>query len=230
MNLLYCASAFTKSYIEVSNLFKIIAQFFTGFGDLFPDIKTRRFIIACISLFLPLCFWIFESQTNTFFFGYLQNKVDILKELYLMNNDIVTTNSDFNSTYNQILAELNSHEYFSISERISQAFVNIQLLLNKILNSTKFWKLMSGSLLGLIVTIIFIVEFLQNKKESTSNTIIGGIFFAVIAGTAGIFIPTIFTPIVNYIGYPAIQILFLLSAASLSNNSNSSNSAESQSS
>ena len=211
-------------------MFRILAQIFTGFGELFPDLKTRRLVILCIGIFLPLLFLVIDSQTNLFFFWYLQKKVNILKDLYLLNSDISVNNQDFNDIYAQVLNELNSHKYFSIYERSVQISEKIMSLFANIFSFRLFWKFVSGSLLGVIVTIAFIVQALEKKEYSTDNTVLGGIIFTFITGILGAMIPIIFSPVVNYIGYPVIQILFLILIAGASSQSDSSNSVESQSS
>jgi hypothetical protein len=187
-------------------MLKIIEQFFKSFGELFPDLKVRRYILLLIFISLPLLIWFIDSQTNLVFFWYLERKVEILKNLNGLNKELVMSHEQqFNKAYLQILNELDSHSYFSITERICSILKSGE----KLIEYEGFWKFISGSFIGYLCTVVLIIQLLLGDK-SVRNTILGAVAFGSIFGGIGILIPNLFTPWVNYIFYPISQALFLV--------------------
>jgi hypothetical protein len=191
-------------------MLKIIEQFFKSFGELFPDLKIRRYILIIIFIALPLLVWFIDSQTNLIFFWYLQKKVEILKDLCGINKDLVLNSSQFTEAYNKIFIELESHTYFSITERISKIITTITIFTRNLLGSQSFWKFFWGSFIGFGLTIFFGIQFLLGDKSITRTTLFGAIMFGIIFGGIGFLIPTVFFPLANYIIYPVLQLAVLV--------------------
>jgi hypothetical protein len=189
-------------------MLKIIEQFFKSFGELFPDLKIRRFVLIIIFIALPLLIWFIDSQTNLIFFWYLQKKVEILKDLCGLNKDLALNNQQFSQAYTKILDELESHTYFSITERISKTLSNITVFGEYLLKSQSFWKFFWGSFIGFAFTIFSGIQILLGDKSFT-GTLSGALLFGFLFGGIGFLIPTIFFPLTNYIAYPVLQIALL---------------------
>jgi len=190
-------------------MFKAIEQFFKSFGELFPDLKIRRYILVLISIALPLLVWFIESQTSLIFFWYLQRKLEILKDLSSLNDKLALENHQFSQAYLKILNELDSHSYFSITEFISNIFTHITFLSENLWESQAFWKVFWGAFIGVVFACISLLQVSLGNKSLLGAALGAGIF-GILCGILGLFIPTIFYPIVNYVSYPILQISLLL--------------------
>jgi hypothetical protein len=191
-------------------MLKIIEQFFKSFGELFPDLKIRRYVLIIIFIALPLLVWFIDSQTNLIFFWYLQKKVEILKELCGINKDLALNSSQFSEAYNKIFIELESHAYFSITERISKIITTITIFTENLLSSQSFWKFFWGSFVGFGLTIFLGIQFILGDKSITRTTLFGSIMFGLIFGGIGFFVPTLYFSLINYIIYPVLQLMILV--------------------
>jgi hypothetical protein len=190
-------------------MLKIIEQFFKSFGELFPDIKIRRFVLAVIFIALPLLVWFIDSQTNLIFFWYLQRKVEILKNLCGINKELVLNNEHFTQAYTKIFDEMDAHSYFSIAESISKTWLSITLFCEGLLKSESVWKFFWGAFVGFGFGIFSVIKILFGDK-SYSDSLSGALIFGIIFGIIGFLIPPIFSPTVNYISYPILQITLLI--------------------
>jgi hypothetical protein len=133
----------------------------------------------------------------------LEQRVGILKELASIKESEIE-NAKLKDYYNELVSTLVKNDTTSFTV-IMKANEN-KFDLNNII---VVWKLISGSVIGVLI----MIAALFAKYDKLILKIIGffvvGIITALVAGL-GLLIPTIDPPIINYIGYPVIQLILVI--------------------
>jgi len=163
--------------------------------------------------FRRLFFWLFiiglasailftwESLTGYFFFTSVERKITLLKELNSLAKDGISQDSELSPIYNEIVAELTTYKIHSIPQLSDLKFERV-------------WKFVSGAFLGLAVAIAGLGDRSKPGKKWKS-TVSGGVFVGIVLGVIGIFLPTFYSPWVNYLGYPILQVIVIFGAGKL---------------
>lgn len=173
---------------------------FEGVGDLittlFEGLNIRRRWLAIISFGVIIIFSLlsFEQMTGTIYYNNLQRKIELLKELNTLKSEgDISSNPELKTIYDSTVEELNLRPVrpFTFPTTV-------------ITSSIPLWKTISGAAVGLLFIIFFAFQ-----KDQNSSSIIGAIMIAVLGGVVGLFLPIIYSPWVNYLGLPFIQLLLL---------------------
>lgn len=167
--------------------------------------------------FRRLLFWVFiivaagsllfatEGMIGYTFFFKMERKISLLKSLNELAQNGIANNSELSPIYHELVAELASYKVEPLSiKQITSALNTLSLHIPEWLG-----KFVSGGLLGFLVALSGLAE---RKKGSDrwSSLVLGGLFFGILAGLVGIIIPTIYNNLVNYIGYPILQVVAIL--------------------
>jgi hypothetical protein len=137
-------------------------------------------------------------MTGAVYYNNLERKVELLKELNALEKEgFVSSNPELKRVYDGTVQELNLRSVQPFS--FPTAFL---------ISSVAFWKVLSGAALGMGLTIISIVLKLLNR-----NGIAGAIVLILFCGFLGWLLPVIYNPWVNYLGFPIVQLLFVLVVA-----------------
>jgi hypothetical protein len=166
-------------------------------GDNSKGIK-RLFLVVVILLPIFLIF-------GNYFYGNirLEQKVNILKELSSINESEIK-NAQLKTYYNELVNSLIKNDLPSTN--------NIQISNeNKydFSNTIIVWKFLSGSILGILVMIVAVFAKYEKPILKIVGFLLVGIFASIIGGL-GLLIPTFDPPMINYIGYPILQLILLV--------------------
>jgi hypothetical protein len=181
---------------------------FEGFGDLIKtlfeglDLRRRWLAILSFGILFGLCLLIFEQMTGTIYYNNLEKKVELLQELNTLENEgHISSNPELKRVYDETVQELNLRPVrpFRFPTTI-------------LVSSVPLWKVISGATLGFVLAFSFIFQ-----KEPNTNAFTAAVIMAILGGIIGYWIPTIYSPWINYIGFPIFQILVLVTTASLRN-------------
>ena len=182
-------------------------HFLTSLEDLFLKFNVRRllywlFVISFI--FIVLVFS--ERLTNYLYFWRIEKRITLLKELYSLDQSGIAKNDQLSPVYNDLVGELNSYKAYHPS-------ININF------RADQLWRFISGASVGLIGLAISIIRIYETRKHHdyeefpTRGFLIGIILtsiWAIMFGIVGLLLPTIYSPWVNYIAFPILQVLLLL--------------------
>lgn len=179
------------------------------FSRLSPRVRWTSVLLATalvIGLLLLL-----ESLIGPVYHWQLQTRISLLHDLNSLAQEGVTEKPELAPIYAQLVDELADRQYLSLTTSASVLGENLRALVRTGLSSELFWKIFAGSLLGLLVAWSGRND-LKKGKEGAQNTIYGGLFFAVVGGLIGLFLPIIWNLIVHVIVVPIAYgiIIYLL--------------------
>lgn len=182
-----------------------IASLLASLEALFTEFNLRRlFYWLSLPILAITGLIIWETFTDSFFLARMERRLSLLRELHSLAKDGITQNSELAPSYQEMARQLAEYKVRSFS-------------LVHILNypdSEQFFKFITGGIWGLAVA----VSALSDKgkgKEQWKSTLYGGLVFAAVLGFISTLIPTIYSPWVNYIGWPALQLLLILGLSKL---------------
>jgi len=184
---------------------KEIADFIVG---LFKGLKLPlRWLAVIASLFLIVLVLLgYEYLTGHFYLNRLQKKIALLKELQFIANEGIDANDELVLIYQSAVDELAQYKVRPIA---------LPYLPSVSLGDPVTWgKAISGASVWLLILIAGVSSDVGKAGRLTGTTIGVAIVLIIIVtlfAWLGAIIPTIFNPWVNYIGFPAIQlVLFYL--------------------
>lgn len=154
-------------------------------------------------LIVLLCFLVLFPYIDANFFYYqrINDRIDILHKISEIDTDAIAENPVLATEYEHILSEIEKQSYESGS--FGSIFIKET---NSTVNLIKF---LTGAA---IFWILGIVCFFIKGFKSLSNKFFVFAFFVIIGIPCGFIakaIPTIVTPIVNYIGFPVLTIVVI---------------------
>ncbi len=169
--------------------------------DLFTVInKINR---KSIKLIIPLgiiALIFFPVIDKAFFFQQRINfKLEVLSKLSNIKQDELNSGTE-KKLYESTIQDI--EDYISVKQYNINIIDNIKNNMPKFLSGVSFWILV-------FVLLLFNKDLkIFARIGSLIATIIIGMFF----GAIGTYIPIIINPIINYIAYPILQVLFIISA------------------
>ena len=160
----------------------------------------KRYIILIIGIIMFLFLFPY-LDANIFYYNRVNNRIDILNKMSEIDMEKIQSNKIFINEYNSLLNEIEK-----------QTEGNLGNILIKENNSTvNNYKFISGCIIFWFISIMCLK--IKNIK-TTGQRWLGFFLFAIIGLFFGVIareLPTIVTPIVNYIGFPFfIMILIAL--------------------
>jgi hypothetical protein len=166
-------------------------KFFDWIANLFAglDLRFQRVVTLFILILLVLGILAFEYYSGFIFYWSMAQKINLLKELNVLAKDGIAANPELYSVYERTLQQLASRE--------------IQPLSLPIFVSTEVWKVLSGAFLGLLFTVVGVVQ----RNPSVA---FGAFAFAIIGGFLALLLPILFNPWVNFLGFPIAEATFLI--------------------
>ena len=174
---------------------------FEGIGNLITtlfeglDIRRRWMAIIAFVVLFGVCLLVFEQMTGTVYYSSLERKTELLKELNALEKEgNISSSPELKKVYDQTVRELSlrSIKPFSFP---SVVFVS----------AVMFWKVFTGAGLGIIFALFFALQ----RDKSNSGAILGALAFGVLGGFVGGMLPVIYSPSINYVGLPIIELVFL---------------------
>ncbi len=171
-------------------------------ASLLKELDSRRKWIA-IALFAILILALmsgFEYFTGHFYYESLEKKVRLLKELQIISNAGIASNSDLYPIYRSAVEELSRPRELRIA-----------LPLEYLADPVTIGKAVSGALVWLVILIFGVAS--ERKKGTFAGITVAVavvlLFIATLFGWIGSILPTVLNPWVNFIGFPLAQFLVL---------------------
>jgi hypothetical protein len=176
---------------------ELMSGFFSGL-----DIKRRWFILFSILLITILGLYIYEAFTGYYYYFSLERKITLLSKLEELSKSGIAANPDLYPIFKNTVRELESKEIkpllFNLPTKIA-------------FSSILFWKMFSGSFIGLFFLIVTLLGLMGTESpQHKRNMILGSILFLIAGGILGALIPVIYNEWVNYISLPLIIFVGLM--------------------
>ena len=174
--------------------------------EIIKNLKNPRFYVYLLVLLLVFLLLFPYIDANFFYYRRVNNRIDILTKMAEADLSKIEENPVLSKEYENLLTEIEKQTDGSIgSIFMKDKEPHVQLL--------KF--VTGGSLIWIIA-----IGVLFSKKNSTGNRLISSVVFGIIgciAGAISMVLPTVITPMVNYIGFPFLLaiIIVLLAAESM---------------
>lgn len=186
-------------------MFESIAAITISIKEVLTSMSIKRFLIWTFFILIVtlLIFYIYESYTGNFYFSRVNKKIDLISKIdNLVEGDSLMHKNIVNEL-NVIVSEVSNY-------KTKKGFDE------KVIFSKNLIEGLFKFLTALIVPLIIIIYSLYEKDETErKNMMFGGILIGLIGGLVAIFIPTIYQPWVNYIGFPVIEFVILAIIGSL---------------
>ena len=162
------------------------------------NLKNPRLYIVILLVILVFLLLFPYIDANYFYYHRVNNRIEIVTKMMSIDKDKIRENSVLMKEYENLLVEIEKQSDGSIGN----VFVNEK---NPSVQRIKF--ITGGSLVWLLA-----IMALVSKGNTFRNRIITAVVLAVIGCVTGglsKIIPTIISPIVNYIGFPMVLIVLL---------------------
>jgi hypothetical protein len=182
---------------------KDIAAFIVS---LFQDLKLPVKWLAIVVIILAVLFGIlgYEKITGHFYLDKLERKMLLLKDLQAIADSGVENNKELWPIYESIVDDVYSYE-------ITHRFIPHLPKLN-FGDPVTMGKAFSGAVFWLILVAVGIPTEIKKDGKITGMTIGLAIFLLLIASLfawLGTIIPTLYSPWINYLLFPAVQFLII---------------------
>ena len=159
----------------------------------------------CIVLLFPYI------DSNFFYFSRIEKRISILERVMELDEAKINSNQVYKDEYQSILQEIEQQSERSVNSVMNKAAMYINSIVPAGKRQGNSWiKFFTGAIWFLIVTIC--IPFM-NTFEKRSDKILAFILLlvmSILVGWVFSIIPIIFTPMVNYIGVPILQILLVI--------------------
>jgi len=173
-------------------VWKELVKFFTSLFEGL-DLRRRWSLIVGTVIVAVLVTVVFEYCTAWNYYRSLENKVSFLKELHALAKDDIAASPELFRIYRETAGEVGARRVRPLT-------------LPTFTPSVTSRKFVSGSLFWLVM---MFAALRGTFGQETSIKVIGVVFMGVVAllfGCLGTLIPTICNPLVNYLGFPIVQI------------------------
>jgi len=175
-----------------------VASLLTGlFQDL--NLRLRWILIFALACFAILSVLAFEYWTGNFYYSSLQKKVSLLKEMQVIANEGIASNTELYPVYKSTVEELARREVSPF------AFPAVA-------DPVTAGKAISGASIWIIFAVLGLFGVFGPENKIPALLLLG--LFAILVGYISTLIPTLSTPWLNYLGVPIIQLIILFIAGS----------------
>ena len=190
----------------------VITKLLDGIVNLFSrNYKKPSFWLFLVILFLLALILFPYIDSNLFYYSRIDKRIGILERMISLDFEKVKSDPALLNEYNSILAEIDNQRDYSVN----LIFSNFGELFTDVFSSDnikgiKTLKFISGAFWCLIITVC--VPFMNTFKGKRDKWIafVFMILVSVVVGSIFSAIPVIITPIVNYIGIPLLQLIFVV--------------------
>lgn len=178
-----------------------------------PRLWIGLMIVAfCIALLFPYI------DSNFFYFSRIEKRISILERVMELDKVKINSNQVYKDEYQSILQEIEQQSERSVNSVMNKTTMYINSIVTAGKRQGNSWiKFFTGAIWFLIVTIC--IPFMDTFKKR-SDKILAFILLLIMSIIVGCFfsiIPIIFAPMVNYIGFPILQIILVIIIVSKSN-------------
>ena len=167
---------------------------------------TLSILVFCFVLLFPYV------DSNFFYFSRIEKRIDVLEHVMELDEEKVNSNPAYIQEYNNILSEIEQQNDRTVNSPINK----ISDFANRIINldvaeGNKVIKFITGAIWFIILVICIPFMNTFKKKSDKWIALIMVIILMFLVGFISVIIPIIIHPVVNYVGIPLVQIIFLIS-------------------
>jgi ABC-type sugar transport system permease subunit len=174
-------------------MFKEIVNFFDEF-------TLKRLVLIAILLILFIIVYP-VIDTNFLYFNRIDNRIDVLTSLQNLDTEFVHSNKVIEEEFTNILS--------MISNQDESLFLDNGNIISRSTSDTmKVLKFISGSIW--IWLMILFSPFIFKEFKKTLQGILVLIICVLLLGGLGLLIPSFNLQLINYIGFPLLQLIILI--------------------
>lgn len=194
---------------------KIIEEFVELFKRNYKRPRLWFFIVAvCIFIILLIPY----IDYNFFYFSRMEKRIGILERIMTLNQEVINSNQAYLNEYQSILQEMEQQSERSINSVTNKLIYYIdQFVAIGNGEGNKVIKFFTGAIWFIIITLC--VPFM-NTFDNKSEKVLAFVLLAILSIIIGFIfsvIPIVISPLVNYIGFPILQIVIVIIFATRSN-------------
>lgn len=170
--------------------------------SLLDELDVRRRWVAIAGLFilgLALLFSI-EYATGWNYYRNLEKKAELLSELHALSMQGIEENGDLYPIYQETVRELSARKV--TPPRLPTFSLTISITLGKAI---------SGAALWIILALVAPFGVYGENNKIAGSVLLG--LVAILFGFLGAVIPTIVNPWVNYLGFPLLQLVVIITVS-----------------
>lgn len=178
--------------------------------------KPRLWIgMAVIAFCFILLFPYIDS--NFFYFSRIEKRIGVLEKVMELDEAKINSNEVYKNEYQSILQEIEQQSDRSVNSVMNRVTVFRNSIISSD-NGNGRIKFFTGAGWCLLVTIF--VPFMDtfNKRSDKILAIFLMLLLSIFMGAIFTIIPVFFTPMVNYIGIPVLQIIIVIVIVSKKDN------------
>jgi len=169
------------------------------FDTIRSNLKNPKLYVLMLAILIVILVLFPYIDANIFYFNRVKNRIEILEKMSEFNTESIESIPALKNEYDSILNEIENQSNGSLGS----IFIKET---DKTINTIKF---VTG---GFLVWLLAIACFFMKRFKNLGHRIATIILLTIVGGiTGGISraIPTLITPMVNYIGFPLLLIILL---------------------
>lgn len=163
------------------------------------NLKNPRMYALLLALVVVFFLLFPYLDANIFYYKRINDRVEVLAKVSSLDYDSIEQNQTLKKEYERIMIEISNQPESMVSN----------ILTKETSEAATIAKFVTG---GLIFWIIAICCFFIKGFKNIGYKFLGFILFVIVGTIFGFIarsIPTVFNPLVNCIGFPVIQIIFV---------------------
>lgn len=174
---------------------------------LLENLKNPKLYVLFIAVVIVVLVLLPYIDANVFYYNRVNNRIDILKKLEAIDVEELENDEVLLREYNSILSEVEKQSDGSFGSVFRKETSQSVILFKFITGGSLFWLI--------AILCLFIKGF-----KNIGSRILDLIVFTILGGITGLIakaIPTISSPVVNYIGFPVLLIAVIALLATSGN-------------
>lgn len=163
------------------------------------NLKNPKFYAVVLVLIFVLLLLFPYIDANFFYYNRVEKRVNILKEFSEIDYEALKDNPTLEGEYQSILSEIDKQKSGSISS----------IFITESTKQIKTYKFLSGGILFWLLSLLCLFI----KMNGPMDRVLGVIIFAIMGGAFGcvaLLLPTIISPLCNYIFVPLIEVVVFI--------------------
>ena len=167
-------------------------QLWIGFG----------IIIFCIVMLFPYI------DSNFFYFSRMERRIGVLEKAMELDDTKINNNEIYKKEYQSILLEIEQQNERSVNSIMNKA----THFLNGIVKpeGNRWIKFFTGAIWCIIITICIPFMDTFDKKGDKLLAFILMVIITIVIGCFFSVVPVIGSPVINYVGFPIVQVIFAI--------------------
>lgn len=149
-----------------------------------------------------------ERMGNYLFFRSMEKRVTILEDLYTLSRNGIKNDPELAPIYQDTVNKLEKHDIITMSD-ITTDITTKTVRTKDSTTTEKLIKFFSSAWLGILVMAVGL-SHLVNDPANGKKQVSSGFVFVIIMGIFGAAIPTFEYELINYCGWPFLQIAIIV--------------------